>query len=51
MTHMELPSDIGRGHHNGKGFLAPVHFGVEIFMFFPVLVDTVFDGFRVVSFG
>ena len=49
MPHMKLPCDIWRRNHNRERFFAPVHLGMEIFLFHPFLINLIFDSFWVVS--
>ena len=49
VPHMKLPCDIWRRNHNRERFFAPVHLGMEIFLFHPFLINLIFDSFWVVS--
>ena len=39
MAHMQLPGNIRRGHHNGKGFFTLIHLGMKISFFHPLPVQ------------
>ena len=51
MAHMQLTRYVWRGHHNGKGFLVRVYFGMEISFVHPVLINPVLHFFRVINLG
>ena len=50
VSHVQLPGDIGRGHHDGEGLFVLVHLGVEILSVQPLLVQAVLNVRRIVSF-
>ncbi len=49
MAHVELAGDVRRGDHDGEGFLGMIHFCVEIFLIFPVFIDSVLNSLRIVG--
>ena len=50
MSHVKLTCNIRWRHYDCKWFLTSVHFCVEILIFAPLLVQFVFNLFRIVSF-
>ena len=50
MSHMELSRDIRRGHHDGEGLFAPIHLSMEIFLFHPLLIQSVLNTVRIIGF-
>ena len=50
MSHVKLTGNIRWRHYDCKWFLTSVHFCVEILIFAPLLVQFVFNLFRIVSF-
>ena len=50
MSHVKLAGDVRRRHYDGKGFFASVHFGMEIFLFHPLVIEALFDRPRIIGF-
>ena len=46
VTHVQLPGDVGRRHHDGKGVLRRVRVGSESAALLPLRVDAVFEILR-----
>ena len=50
VPHVKLSRNIRRRHYRSKGFSAPVHLCVEIFVLTPFLIQLFFNLFRIVCF-
>ena len=48
VSHVKLSGNIGRRHHNGKGFFIWIYFCMEITIIHPFFVQTLFQSFRIV---
>ena len=46
VTHVQLPGDVGRRHHDGKGVLRRVRVGSKSAVLLPLRVDAVFEILR-----
>ena len=51
MAHVKLTGDIRRRNHDGKRFSGVIHLRMEIFLLFPVFINSLFNPPGIVCFG